>query len=379
MTERQLQFRVGLFVLLAAAGAGVMVFQFGEFRSFWNPTYAVAVHFDRATGVHSSTPVRMNGIRIGTVRKVVFDEEQQGVLVVVDVRDKYRLREDARPRLVRSLLGDAAIEFTPGRSKQRLQPGARLEGESPVDPMRVVNRLEGRLDETLASFEATSREWRSVGHNMNELMTTNGDRINTVLRQSAVALEEFTKTMQQANRTLSAADEVLNDPKHRKNLQQTLAALPKLVEETHRTVAAVRTAVESMDTSLNSLNKAARPFAERSRLMAGRLENTLMHLETVSAELGRFSQLLRNEDGSLQKFVSDPELYRNLNRSASVLSVLLENTGPVLRDVRIFTDKIARHPELMGVGGALQGSSGLKEPPGEERVRQTSGREPERR
>jgi phospholipid/cholesterol/gamma-HCH transport system substrate-binding protein len=33
----------------------------------------------------------------------------------------------------------------------------------------------------------------------------------------------------------------------------------------------------------------------------------------------------------------------------------------VLRDVEIFSDKIARHPELLGVSGAIRPSSGAKE------------------
>jgi len=35
----------------------------------------------------------------------------------------------------------------------------------------------------------------------------------------------------------------------------------------------------------------------------------------------------------------------------------------VLRDVEIFADKIARHPEQLGLGGVLRPSSGLKESP----------------
>jgi phospholipid/cholesterol/gamma-HCH transport system substrate-binding protein len=44
-----------------------------------------------------------------------------------------------------------------------------------------------------------------------------------------------------------------------------------------------------------------------------------------------------------------------------------------VKDLRIFSDKVARHPELIGVSGALKGSSGLKDPPPETPIRQTSG------
>jgi phospholipid/cholesterol/gamma-HCH transport system substrate-binding protein len=35
----------------------------------------------------------------------------------------------------------------------------------------------------------------------------------------------------------------------------------------------------------------------------------------------------------------------------------------ILRDFEVFADKIARHPESIGVGGAVRPSAGLKESP----------------
>ena len=80
------------------------------------------------------------------------------------------------------------------------------------------------------------------------------------------------------------------------------------------------------------------------------------------AELSKFSRLLNDEDGSLRLMATDPELYRNMNRSAGSLSTLLNNIQPVVNDMRVLADKLARHPELLGVRGAIQGSSGLKNP-----------------
>ena len=51
MSEKQLQFRVGLFVLAACVVIGVMTFQFGEFRGAFSEKYTVHVHFDSAPGV----------------------------------------------------------------------------------------------------------------------------------------------------------------------------------------------------------------------------------------------------------------------------------------------------------------------------------------
>ena len=115
-----------------------------------------------APGIVASAPVLLNGIVIGSVRDVVLDEKRGGVSVLIDVRERYRLRKDTRPRLVRSLLGDSSIDFTPGTSSEYLPPSTILEGELPVDPIEIVRHLDERVSETMDSFAGTSDEWRRV-------------------------------------------------------------------------------------------------------------------------------------------------------------------------------------------------------------------------
>ena len=131
----------------------------------------------------------------------------------------------------------------------------------------------------------------------------------------------------------------------------------------------VRLTAANVDQNMSNLNEVTLPLAKQSRSMVAKLDSTLGNLETVSAELSQFSRLLQKQDGSLQKFMTDPELYRNLNRSASSLAILLKNMEPIVSDLRVFSDKIARHPEVIGVRGALTRSSGLKDPPPREASR----------
>lgn len=374
MSERQLQFRVGLFVLAALVVCGVMVFQFGEIQSFWEPRYTVSIHFDAAPGVYPETPVRRNGVTIGKVQQVSFDEKRGGVIVVVEIRDEYRLREDTQPRLVQTLLGDASIEFTPGQSPRILHEGSLLEGEPPTDPLQIVDRLEEKVTITLDSFHATSREWQQVGRNLNALLETNEGNLNLVIERTAEALQQFTLTMQNAETMIAQTNRIVGDPQNQENLRKSLAALPELVEETRQTITAVKLAVAAADDNLNNLRRVTGPLANKSTSIVTRLDNTLANLESLSQELSDFAQLAAKEDGTLRRFATDPDLYRNLNRSAESMTVLLRNLEPVLRDLRIFSDKVARHPELMGVSGALNGSSGLKDPPPEEPVPRSAGR-----
>jgi phospholipid/cholesterol/gamma-HCH transport system substrate-binding protein len=362
MSERQLQFRVGLFVSVALASIAALIFQFGEIQRYLRPKYTVNIRFKAASGIAVSTPVRRNGVLIGSVTAVQFDDENGGLIVRASIKDGVRLWPDGRVRLVSSLLGDSAIEFLPGKSKQALKDGDTVEAEPAVDPLNVVARMEQNVALLIDSFQQTSHEWQTVGHNLNSVLQTNQGNLHTVVARAAEALTEVAHTMKTVDQTLQDASRLIGDPQTQENLRKTMNALPVLADETQRTVAAVRVAVQKMDENLSNLNAVTAPLAKNGVTLATRIENTLANVETLSEELTQFAKMVNSPEGTIHKLAADPQLYVNLNRSAESASMLLRNLEPVIRDLRVFSDKVARHPELIGVSGALKGSSGLKDP-----------------
>jgi len=339
-----------------------LIIQFGDVQKYWKKTYAIAVHFEEAQGTHPGCPVRMNGVLIGEVREILLDEKEPGVLVVLDIHEERRIRKDARPYLSKALFGDASIEFSGGRSSEFLAPNKRLHGEAPTDPLKAVEKLERTVSETLASFEATSREWRKVGENVNSLVETERGNLNDVVERSAVALDTLTKTMESASQTLASANRILDDPEMQNNLKRTVAALPEMAEETKLTIVAARTSIQKMSENLDKLSAATDPLAAQSQSLVTHLDKSLSELESLLTEMNSVAKTVNKSDGTLRKFAEDPQLYNNLNRSATSLSLLLQNLEPIMSDVRIFSDKVARHPELLGIRGALSGSAGIKNP-----------------
>lgn len=375
MTERQLQFRVGLFVVLAmGVGAGLLV-QFSDLKDYWLKTYQIAVHFDEVPGLHAGCPVRQNGIGIGVVDELVLDESEGGVLVILNIFENRNLRSDTTATLSRSLFGDASINFSSGKSQEFLQPRSRLKGQQANDPMVAIERLEKTVGATLNSFVTTSDEWKRVGKNLNGLMETNRGTLDQVIERSALTLDQFNETLQGASQTfaeasstlrsvsstLTHANSLLADPQLQQNLRQTAASLPLIAEETRQTIMAARASMAKVTENLDTIQQATLPLAQESDVIARKLSGSLIQLETLLTELNRFSQVLNDKNGTVQKLASDPQLYQNLNRSAAALTVLFDNLNPAMKDLRVFADKVARHPEILGISGAMRGSTGLKE------------------
>lgn len=360
MSEARLQFSVGLMVLVALSIGAALVIRFGDLQKDLEKRYPLHVHLDTAGGLYPSAPVLMSGLAIGSVREIRFAEDH-GVIVTAEIREEISIRSDSLPIVSRSLLGETVIEFVPGVAAERLQANAHVKGQGAADPLAALQRLEGRATQVLDALVATSQEWQQVGQNVNGLMDTNRGNLNVVIERAAESLHQFSQTMLAANQMIGEANKVLGDPRSQLALKQTLDGLPGLVEDTRLTIVATRNAVESMNRNFVSLSQVTEPVGQRGPVMVAKLENSLGNLDALLGELNRVAQAVNQPEGTINKLATDPSLYDNLDRSAQSLAVLLKNLEPVLRDMREFSDKVARNPELLGVGGAFRPSTGLRD------------------
>ncbi|GIX03995.1 MAG: hypothetical protein KatS3mg113_1001 [Planctomycetaceae bacterium] len=358
--DRRLQFQVGMVILLALSLGTAMVFRFGELYRYWQPRYSLWLELEHAGGLYPGAPVLMHGLRIGFVERIQF-APGGGVLAELAIRDDVRLPSDSRALMTRALLGDTAIELLRGRSAEMLRPGSKLPGESAEDPLAMVQRLEARAVKVLDSFAQTSQEWQRVGGQINRLMNHHQHDLDQIVVAAAQSLQQFTTTLQATQRMVEEAHRLVSDPRSQQALKETMQGLPWLVEETRATIVSARATIDTMNRNLVNLAQITEPLGQKGQQIVLRLDESLSNLEGLLEEFHRFAILVNQSDGTLSRFARDPALYEHLDQTALSLGQLVKNLEPVMRDLREFSDKIARNPELLGVGGAVRPSSGLKD------------------
>ena len=367
-TERQLQFRVGSLVILATSVCIALVIRFGDTQQLLKKRYPLTIHLENSAGLYPAAPVMLSGLAIGSVRQIELDLNHGGVNVQIEVQEKIRLPIDSRVVVTKSLMGEAAVEFVRGKDTDYLEPGSEVLGMAGSDPLAMLQRLETRTLDTLTAFAATGQEWQLVAKNLNTLMDTEKGHLDQVVEQLAASLHEFSNTMKVANQMVTAANEIVADPASQRAIKETLTALPKLVgstkatiDETRHAVAATRQVLDGMNRNLVNLSQVTEPVGKRGEQMVAKLDSSLTNIDMLLTELNRFARVVNQKDGTLQKFIANPSLYDNLDRSSQSMVVLMRNLEPIMRDMKEFSDKIARNPELLGVGGAVRPSSGLKD------------------
>jgi DNA-binding transcriptional LysR family regulator len=112
-----------------------------------------------------------------------------------------------------------------------------------------------------------------------------------------------------------------------------------------------------------TLRHAARSVDGNQREVRGRLRISAPN-DIGSTFVAGVVTAFAKENGTIQKLITDPTVYRNIDDAAASLARILARSEKITRDLEVFADKVARRPELIGIGGALRPSGGLKELPG---------------
>ena len=147
MNERVMQFRIGMFVIVAGLVLTMLIVWFGESPSLLRDHVFLIARYDEAPGVAEGVMIRKSGIRIGEVSAVAFDErpgKPDGVLVTLSLERKFKLKEGSVPRITRSLIGDVSIDMLPGTGPGYLkvadtaQNAPVIDGTVTPDPSKAL-------------------------------------------------------------------------------------------------------------------------------------------------------------------------------------------------------------------------------------------------
>jgi phospholipid/cholesterol/gamma-HCH transport system substrate-binding protein len=367
MNERVMQFRIGMFVIVAGLVLTMMIIWFGESPSLFRDHVFLKVHFVEAPGVADGTPVRKSGIRIGQVSAIQFDErpnQPEGVIVTLSLEAKYRIREGTTPRVSRSLIGDVAIDMMPSKGEAFLvmshnPASARLiEGTVAPDPARALAAATDAFEKAGDTLKNIDRAFTGLNK-----ITDNADKVGPFLdtwsatgkRVSAAAdgIDRFIKAnegdFQPAVTNLKAVAEKLNttlDPETQQALRRGINQFASASDRLDRSLAEAGPLFKDLGAPIT-----AQPKTDFGQ--------TIRRLNVITSDIDLLTRALRaengklNPNGTLQMLILKSEAYDNLNRMAITAGETFGGLKPVVNHLRVFSEKIAKDPSSL-TRGALQ-------------------------
>jgi phospholipid/cholesterol/gamma-HCH transport system substrate-binding protein len=385
MDERVIRFRVGVVVVAAVIITIILVMLFGAWPTVLQSQYELHVKFPEAPGINVDTPVRKSGVLIGRVSKVRLLDEG-GVVVSAKIYDKYTLRKNETCRVgTASLIGDAILEFVPSGEAELLarfdanrdgeldreeQQQARepmtdgdfmSEGLVASNPLEVLVNLEGTLDSAFSSVEVAGTQVSQLVGSLNSSLGDDEGQLLRIMKKTETALDRFDSTMQ-------ALEAVLGDREMIAQLKNSLQDLPEMVQASRETMDkanaafdAIQSAAQKADARLDDIAGLTEPLRDNGPQMAEHVLSITRNLDGITSDIQVFTEAMNSQQGTLSRLVHDDELFRKIDGIVTNAEEVSLRIRPIVEDVRIFADKIARDPRQLGVKGALdRRPSGLK-------------------
>jgi phospholipid/cholesterol/gamma-HCH transport system substrate-binding protein len=274
----------------------VWLFNFLKGKDFLKSTAIYYTVYDKVGGLAESSPVEINGYKVGVVRSLDFIDAKSGKLLVeFSVKKNFKLPKNTVAEIVPvSLLGGMKVQFVYGKG-----PGTYSEGDT----------IPGRLAESLM------------------------DKIDTEIIPVKDKLSNLIVVL---DSVISSVDDIMN-PEFKKELRGTLTHLNSTTANLDK---AIGSKEKELEATLDNINKFTTMLSDNS----GKMNKTFSNLETITDTLAasKISASVANLKASLEKaallmdnlnkgkgtagqFLTNDTLYTNLSGSLASLNLLLKD------------------------------------------------------
>jgi phospholipid/cholesterol/gamma-HCH transport system substrate-binding protein len=265
------QLRVGITVIVASLVLGLLLFLMSGTGGYFTKRITLSSYFDNAEGLRVGAPVRLSGVDIGNVSKILIvrdrDKQLTPVKIVMKVSTKYsfNLRRDTRTVLeTAGVLGETFMDMD---SSQAVGPPAQ-DGDT--------------------------------------LPTLIHPDFNEVVRSSQSTLQNMDALLKRADRILAFAESG-------KGSLGKLIYDPTLYDRFSQTVAELKTVVDEIAKGQGSLGQLINSNDAYNKFVA-----TLDKMNGVVDDL-------QQGKGTAGKFLKDPSLYNNANDTVANLKKVSED------------------------------------------------------
>jgi phospholipid/cholesterol/gamma-HCH transport system substrate-binding protein len=275
--------------LLILSGIVIFIFGFNYLKGSSLLDNEINVHtlYADVEGLVVGANVTINGLNVGKVKKIDFDENFEKIKVSFSLRNDLTFSNQSIAQLYEAgLIGGKAIAILPDYSAARpvqdddvlpstIKPGLTELVNQQIAPLQ--NKLEGLLTSADSLFAGVS--------NVLNYNTQNNLKL---------ALEGVTQSIDNVNKLSNSLSRVVNS--NEKVFNSTLSHL----EHTTNNLALLSFSLKQMP-----------------------LASTVQHLEKTTAQIQQLVEKMEKGEGSLGKLLNEETLYNKLLYSAEALEALL--------------------------------------------------------
>jgi len=322
-------FLTGLFALGAVVGLCVMLILFGEMSDLGVTYYRFKVAVPQAAGLGPTSPVTVNGVKVGQVERAEVDGG--GALLTVKVREHVKIPASARVSVDKGLIGDATLDFgVDAEIARQFSAGsvaAIREGET------LRSEITGGMFDRLAA--AIEGPLSKLGHSVDKLdglvatWTLTGERMNAMLEPRT--LEDLkngkdpnvSTTLARLDAAVVNANSWLADEELRRSFRDAVTRTNVLLEDARTFLRAWTETADSVDATAQKFEEAAGKVSTQADALAAQALQTLQRVDGAAMNLSEALETANRGQGTVGQLMQNPDLYNALRDSARRLDRML--------------------------------------------------------
>jgi phospholipid/cholesterol/gamma-HCH transport system substrate-binding protein len=291
------EIKAGLIAILAVVGF-VVLFQFMKGRSLFTTDNIFYAKYDNVEGLTQSSPVSINGLKVGQVDKITPQTSKDGkihFIVKITVDDNFQFSKNSNLEIFEpSLMGGKEMRVNLFYGGSTAKDGDTLKGAFKLGMMNSLSSQVGPVKDQL----------QTVLHRVDSLMVNANQVMNAQNREEIrILLQNLNKTVGALQTTAGSVNKLVdnNDPK----LQKVLDEASLTMKSGKVTLDKYGNLAESIDTQ--------------------KLNATIANLDNTVGQLNKVVSGIDRGEGSLGKIMKDDQLYNNLNAASTNLNALIED------------------------------------------------------
>lgn len=345
MKEGTRNLLVGLFVIMSFTVLAILMVWFGETPSWlgqseWELRIS-GVH--ELSGIDEGCPVQLNGVQIGRVRSLDFENAErpgQGVIIVTRIKKQYSVPQDSYAKIYGATLGIGMGHID-----------IIVEADAEVEPLnKELATIRGEMHSIigeLVSKELVESVEHTITHigNLAEAAGPVAENLAKLLEQRSVAdvsrpgaaeqglTANVVTVIERIDTLVAHINEVLGDENVQQNVKSVVGDLKFASEELRETVTLWNTETRRISDNVNSGIDDTRGDLRQSFV---RLNEVLENLNEASRNVAQVMNGVAAGEGTAALLMRDERLYEaavlSMERFAELIGSIQRITGKIEND-----------------------------------------------
>lgn len=296
------ELKIGIIFILATA---VLIWGFSFLKNkkiFYKERVMYAV-YKHVNGLNPSNPIYISGVKVGQVGKVYFDPKMNGDIIVNLVfTDNFPITANSIARIFsEDLMGSKAVEVLLGDSKELAMDGDTLKTDVETSLKDAVNQqilpLKIKAEDLISSIDTMVVALKSI--------------FNKESRDDlAASIKSIRNTMSNLESTTQSLDTLLDTQSNR--LASILYNIDMITRNLNNNSQEINRVIDNLATISDTIAKS-------------NISGVISNLDKTIGDLSTVVQKIESGEGTLGQLVNNDTLYKELEKSAIELNLLLED------------------------------------------------------